>query len=140
MPNGYDPPRYPLYKRRISPTPLLRPGTDQIDDQPWKYLGYRALAKWAGSSREALIVRRFNALNARVLLFMQDEIVRIEDDLEELDKWNMRPNAKVHNGTFAFEHEQERNDLLGLLTTKLKAYSKSCLAVAVAGTYVRPTY
>jgi len=121
-PQGYEPPYYPVYKQRLLSTVLTCPSEKQINDQPWKFLGYRALAKWAGSSPDALIIRRFNTAHARVLLFMQDEIAQIEADLEELDKKNMWSPDLVHNGTFREEHEQERTNLLGLLATKLKAY------------------
>lgn len=125
-PQGYEPPYYPVYRQRLPNTELIRLSEAEIDYQPWKYLGYRALAKWAGSSPDALIVRRFNTAHARVLLFMQDEIAQIEADLEELDKKNIRSPNLCHNGTFREEHEEARTNLLGLLATKLKAFGGLC--------------
>jgi hypothetical protein len=124
LPQGYELSYYPVYKQILPTTPLTCPSKEQIIGQPWKYLGYRALAKWAGSSPDALVVRRFNAAHARVLLFMQDEIARIEADLEELDKQNILSPDLFHNGTFHDEHEEARTNLLGLLATKLKAFGE----------------
>ena len=128
----YELPFYPLYQQQIEATPCVYLSDTQVEDFPCKYLGYRAFSKWAASSEDALIIRRFNTLNARVLLFMQDEIVRIESDLEELDKQNIRSSDLVHNGTFSEEHVQARNNLLGLLVHKLKAYSTFHYALTAA--------
>jgi hypothetical protein len=125
-PQGYELSRYPVYKQILPTTPLTCPSEAQITGQPWKYLGYRALAKWAGSSPDALVVRRFNAAHVRVLLFMQDEIAQIEADLEELDKENILSPNLFHNGTFREEHEEARTNLLGLLATRLKAFGELC--------------
>ena len=56
----------------------------QIEDQPWRYSEYRGLSIWAAS--DDTLILRFDILNARVILYLQDEIVRIESDLEELGK------------------------------------------------------
>lgn len=101
-------------------------GTEQQqEDQPWKYLGYRAFSLWAGSSEEALILRRFNVLHSRVLLFMQDEIVRMENELEWLDADTVKDGQSIDNGTFRKDEVARRNELLYDLSFKLKRYGKS---------------
>lgn len=127
-PGGHTQPSsvpYVAYQQRWKATDAICPSVQDVKDYPWKFLGYRAFSKWSSSSDDALLLRRFNDLNARVLLFMQDEISRIESDLEECDKANMRRPELVDNGTFRDDHEPIRNELLGLLITKLKTYSES---------------
>lgn len=66
-------------KTRISAEP------DEKLKKPWKYLGYRAYSSFLASDDNFLVFRRFGNLNARVLLFLQDQICRFEERLEELD-------------------------------------------------------
>jgi hypothetical protein len=48
---------------------------------PWKYVGYKTFSRWMASDSAFLVVRRFGALNARIALSMQDEIVQLEEQL-----------------------------------------------------------
>lgn len=45
---------------------------------------YNKLSKFMGSWPEVAIFRRFGALNAQNLLFMQAELVRLEDELQSI--------------------------------------------------------
>ena len=72
--------------------PQTNPSTTDIEAQPWKYLGYRAFCEWSASDNELFVLRRFTALNTRVILKMQDEIVQLEEELAEIDY----QNAQVH--------------------------------------------
>ena len=52
----------------------------------WRYVGYPGFARWMASTNDFFILRRFGALNARVLLLMQDRIVQKEKRLLEIDQ------------------------------------------------------
>lgn len=68
--------------------PQTEPSETDIQNQPWKYTGYRAFCEWSASDNDLLVVRRFSALNTRVVLKMQDEIVQLEDELAGIDEKN----------------------------------------------------
>ncbi|KAF9891652.1 hypothetical protein FE257_003664 [Aspergillus nanangensis] len=85
--------------------PRTEPSETDLQAQPWKYLGYKAFSEWSASDNDFFVLRRFSTLNTRVMLKMQDEIVRLEE-LAEID----RTNAQLHhpptnNGSF-------RNDVI----------------------------
>lgn len=48
--------------------------------------GYRKLARFMGAFPEAAIFHRFAALNARNILYLQAELLWLEDQLEKLEK------------------------------------------------------
>ncbi|ORY00305.1 hypothetical protein BCR34DRAFT_575896 [Clohesyomyces aquaticus] len=92
--------------------------------KPWKYLGYRAFSNFLSSDDDFLIFRRFGPLNTRVLLFLQDEIVQLENQLEDLDSDHSRKEAvDIHNGSFRQEAVPERVELLTKIHAKLKNYN-----------------
>jgi hypothetical protein len=95
---------------------------------PWKFEGYRVFSKWIASDESFFIVRHFGALNARVILSLQDEIVELEDRLRVMDEETSRKAAPktLHNGTFRLDGYQQRKELLtGQITDKLRRYSMS---------------
>lgn len=69
---------------------------------------------------------------------MQDEIARIEHDLEELDKETMKRGRQQsepwENGSFRQDIVRPRNDLLALLCEKLKAYGEYQIASRILDT------
>ncbi len=103
---------------------LTPPSKAEIEEKPWKYLGYPGFATWGASSKDAFVLRRFNAVHTRVILYMQDQIVRKEEELEALDRWcKIRPDD-IDNGTFRYDMEPRRNAILDDLRVRLKEYSK----------------
>ncbi|KAF5533630.1 phytase [Fusarium mexicanum] len=56
------------------------------EDRPWRYIGYRGYSKFISSDSDFLLLRRFRALNVRVGLALQHQLVELERDLEELDR------------------------------------------------------
>jgi hypothetical protein len=45
-------------------------------------MGYTALASWMGKFPEAAVFRRFSALNAKNLLYLQAELIQLEIEYE----------------------------------------------------------
>ena len=122
VPANYTTP-YPWPNVQWSPK-LTPPSKAEIEEKPWKYLGYPGFATWGASSKDAFVLRRFNAMHARVILFMQDQIVRKEEELETLDRWCRTRPDDVDNGTFRHDMEPRRNAVLDDLRVRLKEYSK----------------
>lgn len=65
-----------------------------------------------GSSNEGVVLRRFDELHARTFLKMQDDIVRLEEELHEIDQKHMVINeSDVYvNGSFRHDEKQGRKD------------------------------
>lgn len=112
------------------PPPCPRPYPDwkrkYTDQLPWKYVGYRVFSKWVASDRSYFIVRRFGALNARVILSLQDELVELDQRIQALDEaWSRKRNMDdTNNGSFRFDPCDERRYLVQeILPRKLLEYS-----------------
>lgn len=95
---------------------------------PWKYVGYRILSRWLASDDAFFMVRRFGALNARVALSMQDEIVQLEEQLDTIDRALSRPDVdkSINNGSFRHDVSKERVKLVKeTIPEALTKYSQS---------------
>ena len=81
---------------------------------PWKYAGYRIFSKWLASDGAFLMVRRFGALNARIALSMQDEIVQLEEELDDIDEALSKKeiDREMNNGSFRNDPWKDRDDLV----------------------------
>ena len=83
-------------------------------------------SRWVASDQAFFVVRRFGALNTRVLLALQDEITEMDQHLNAWDKMYSR-KAKpedTNNGSFRFDPCPERRKLvLEILPEKLSRYS-----------------
>ncbi|PMD29656.1 hypothetical protein L207DRAFT_593226 [Hyaloscypha variabilis F] len=78
----------------------------EVDEKPWKYIGYQGYSKVLSSDTDFLVFRRFGAINARSLLRLQDRVVILEEALEELDrKLKRRETPNIHNGWFRQDYE-----------------------------------
>ena len=68
-------------------------------------MGYRVFARWVASDQAFSIVRRFGALNTRVILGLQNKLARLERKLgimgEEYSRKEM-PND-TNNGLYIHE-------------------------------------
>ena len=96
-----------------------------IEKKPWKYIGYRGYAEFISSDDDFYILRRFDKLNARLCLRLQDEICNLEERLDEVDReYSGRESEDVNNGTFRDDLE-DRAELLNLLSDKVERYSES---------------
>jgi hypothetical protein len=93
--------------------------------KPWKEIGYRGFSAFLASDNDFLIFRRFGAINARLLLYLQDEIAVLEEELEELEAECVAKNAEdIHNGSFRLEALPERTEILEALNMKVRQYSE----------------
>ena len=78
-------------QRETHDTSLLdstKPSQQELNRKPWKYVGYKAFSEWAASDNDFFVLRRFGALNTRVILKLQDEISELEEELEKLEMEN----------------------------------------------------
>ncbi|KAK4446019.1 hypothetical protein QBC34DRAFT_486995 [Podospora aff. communis PSN243] len=101
--------------------------TSEIEARPWQYIGYKHYSELITSTDEFFIVRRFSALNGRVILHLQHEIVKLEARLRELDDENPDPESGKNNGSFEYDEGTERAELLTEIQMKLYRYNKVVL-------------
>lgn len=102
------------------PIPLTRRRS-----KPWKEVGYRGFSAFLASDNDFLIFRRFGSVNARLLLYLQDEIAVLEKELEDLEHLHAQDSAvDIHNGSFRQEALPARTRLLEDLNVKVRQYSK----------------
>jgi hypothetical protein len=121
--HNLQPASQPVRTHRVS-NPRQTPVPSQ--PKPWKEIGYRGFSAFLASDNDFLIFRRFGAINARLLLYLQDEIAILEEELEELETECMAKGAEdIHNGSFRQEALPERTGLLEALNVKVRQYSKS---------------
>lgn len=104
-----------------------QPSQADIDAKPWKYTGYRSFSAFVASDNDFFILRRFSSLSARVLLGLQDQLSRLEEDLEQLEKRTREKDVPdIHNGSFRQEAEEGREILVRQAQRLLRDYSQSC--------------
>lgn len=101
-----------------------------------KQLGYDLLASKIDSRGDAVlrpIYRKFETLNNRMLLYLQDEISEMEDQLRELDDAiaheeranGGKPASRRAEAKLPSQLQWHRLDLLGRSFAKVEQYSKS---------------
>lgn len=110
------------------PPPRAPIDADIARTAPWTFEGYKEFCKWMASDDESFAFRRFQALNARAILYMQDRISQIENRLEQIHMENAYANPDTHRRNFSFRWdmhwEKERDRLTCELTGLLHHYSK----------------
>ena len=99
--------------------------------------GYDLLASNINSRNDALltpIYRKFEILNNRMLLYLQDEIAQMEEDLKELDTaiaqeesdlGRRGPASRRSEVKLPSQLQWHRMDLMGRTFAKVEQYSKS---------------
>lgn len=101
--------------------------------------GYPTLACHMGACPDSSIFRRFGALNARNLLYMQAELVHLEEKLEaleEVDGGSKEGNAGVYSRDWYWlensgeEGNGQQLETVLELREKLKEYSKGFLNIS----------
>lgn len=97
---------------------------EEIQNHPWKYLGYRIYSRWAGSEKAFLVVRQFSTLNARIILALQDDISLLEQQLDLVEKNYSQLGPEDHdNGSFRRDIHTERKILQDKIYVALEKYS-----------------
>ncbi|KAI1123516.1 hypothetical protein F5Y10DRAFT_251693 [Nemania abortiva] len=116
---------------------MEEPLPEEVQKQPWKYVGYRRYAEFISSDSDLLIFRRFETLNARVGLLLQDKMSLLEQKLINLDSEYSRKNAgPVNNGTLRDDME-DREALLNEVAYHLHKYNKFLIQQSQLRDYVR---
>ncbi|KAL3483260.1 hypothetical protein BJX62DRAFT_231109 [Aspergillus germanicus] len=97
---------------------------DEVDEKPWKYIGYNGYSSFLATDTDFCNFRRFDRLNIRVILALQDELVEIEESLAEIDRASSRRDAPdLNNGSFRDDPQRVRADLVWEARHKLEEYS-----------------
>jgi hypothetical protein len=97
----------------------------EIDEKPWKYIGYKGYAEFLASENDFLILRRFASVSTRIALMLQHEVSALEEKLDWLDwQYSRREAIDVNNGSFRHD-EDDRAGILVELHAKLLQYSES---------------
>lgn len=95
-------------------------------EEAWKYVGYPGLSRLMASSTDCFAVRKFCHLNVRVLLKLQDDIVKLERKLMDMDLHSMNMAAgKGGCGSFRLDADTPRERLLNVIAENTKDYSES---------------
>ncbi|EQB56010.1 hypothetical protein CGLO_04001 [Colletotrichum gloeosporioides Cg-14] len=98
---------------------------DDLDEKPWKYVGYKDFAKFSALSDDYFALRRFDELHNRTLLALQDRLTDLEEKLNSLDgRLSQRQNPDVDNGSFR-KDQPERRELLDQIHDALIRYGIS---------------
>ncbi|KAF3018462.1 hypothetical protein E8E14_007858 [Neopestalotiopsis sp. 37M] len=98
-------------------------------EKPWKYIGYRGYTNFLSSDDDMFILRRFKALNVRVILEQQDKISVLEQSLTEIDDRNSKIDAPdVNNGTIR-DDLKERKLLLDDISKEIYRYNEDKLVL-----------
>jgi len=99
---------------------------DEKKKNPWKHEGYREFSKLMASDDDFFIIRRFQSLNANVILYMQDRIAQIEECLNIIHEKNANDPGDRGNHSFRRDvhFEPDRARLMCELTNLLHHYSK----------------
>ncbi|KAH5407360.1 hypothetical protein HBI46_188320 [Parastagonospora nodorum] len=105
-------PYRPMSSEHVSP--------QEEKEKPWKYIGYKVFSRWIASDPSFLIFRKFGALNARVALSLQDEIVQLEERLDHMDRiYSDRDTPDAHNGTIRDDPFRSDGDDRHALVTEI---------------------
>ncbi|KAK7191935.1 hypothetical protein DPSP01_013342 [Paraphaeosphaeria sporulosa] len=76
----------PIPLQTLSPSSTFTTTSQDKRKAAWKYEGYKAFSSWMASEDDFFLFRRFGDLNSRTILWMQDRITRVENDLRSLDE------------------------------------------------------
>ncbi|KAF7502113.1 hypothetical protein GJ744_007106 [Endocarpon pusillum] len=110
--------------------PNLNPNFSELDpdlssQDPAKFFGYRVFSRWMASDQAWCILRRFGALNMRAMLYLQDDIVALEERLDRMDE-NLSSKHMpegIDNGTFRKDYAPRQELIRKELIPKLKEYN-----------------
>lgn len=101
------------------------PSQQDVDEKAWKYAGYRSFCEFISSDEDFFVLRRFGSLTARVLLNLQDQLARLEEELEAIEQQlRQRDVPDVHNGSFRHDTQEQRKKKTTEAQHVLREYSK----------------
>ncbi|GAB1311867.1 hypothetical protein MFIFM68171_02077 [Madurella fahalii] len=108
----------------------------ELGGNPRECIGYKDFTAFLSSDDDFFVLRRFDQLHARVLLVLQDNLVKIEEDIDELDQQPIACNASGAGGGTIRQDLPERKELLDSAHKKLREYDE--LLSAYLGLRARP--
>ena len=120
--NLVHPPMYDAYYAS-SPWPInqsgITPACSTATTQNRDYLGYPTLSALMNMDDDLMLFRRFGSLSVRTLLYLQDDIVRLEKDLKNIEQQQIM--QKQNTGDRSLDSKQ-KTDILIRLRSLLKEY------------------
>jgi hypothetical protein len=87
--------------------------------------GYPSLANFISSDRDFFVFRRFNNLAARNLLYLQDELIELEEKLNAIDLAELKGGGQRELWNLHSRREDnnlDRRKLMAEMGQKLRAY------------------
>ena len=90
--------------------------------------GYGKVAAIEDLDRDFLVFRKFGWLHNYALLYLQDELVQQQDEIESFDRWESRngdPSKLVSRRKDNAFRESRRKEPVGKLQVTLAQYGKS---------------
>ncbi|PSN64227.1 hypothetical protein BS50DRAFT_65956 [Corynespora cassiicola Philippines] len=131
----------PPFQHAHAQPPHPHPHASGLDLTRATVVGYESLADKLsevskdGDGSVVALYRKFEQLNHRVLLHLQDEISELEEELRYLDECiaryaprgeagEMHPASRRHEARYGNEMHYRRTELLGRIYLKLGQYSK----------------
>ncbi|KAG7053303.1 hypothetical protein JMJ77_0000393 [Colletotrichum scovillei] len=100
------------------------PTEEEIKEKPWKYIGYKGYTNFISSDDDFFLLRRFDSLNVRAALALQDELSWLEEELGALDnEFSAKAADDYNNGTLR-QDVPERLDLVRIISAKLREYNE----------------
>ena len=144
----YGPPGYPYnpYGNDSFPSALQHTENENEETSSNNEValgGYDLIAsklseQYDASSKDSIrpLYRRFEQLNHRILLHLQDEIAELEEEVQQIDQRILHlhsgfdsdqrePQSRRHEAHFGSEMHFRRTDLLGKVFQKLVQYNKA---------------
>ncbi|CZR67627.1 uncharacterized protein PAC_17526 [Phialocephala subalpina] len=102
----------------------------EVDEKPWKYIGYPGYCSFIASENDFFMLRRFASVSARIALSLQDQVVVLEERLNELDwKYSRKEEEDINNGSFR-DDDDERSEVLEELRLAILKYNEFVLQQA----------
>ncbi|KAK0514330.1 hypothetical protein JMJ35_002947 [Cladonia borealis] len=113
----------PISSELQDPPAPWEPSQVEVGSKPWKYAGYRLFCEFVSSDEDFFVLRRFGALSARVLLNLQDQLARLEEELEAIEQKLRQRDKNVHNGSFRGETDEKRKNIITEAQHVLREYN-----------------
>ena len=142
-----------FYRPAFGPQSTIAANTNappkQVNTHQADFGGYDLLARHLSSTKSPALYRRFEWLRHRSLLYLQDEIGQLEEEMKRLDRWDSDSRAAIARSTRSNEVPSSRRmdwkyrgslelcgrrtDVMAKIQSKLRDYGMHMNAAALAG-------
>ncbi|KAK0646738.1 hypothetical protein B0T16DRAFT_493658 [Cercophora newfieldiana] len=73
---------------------------EELDQKPWKYIGYKEFTKYASSDDDFFALRRFDRVHCRLLLMLQSQVAGMGIELDIMvERLSQRDAVDIDNGS-----------------------------------------